>query len=72
MSNKPTYTEVLEMIDNKLDGVDKKVTDIDTKIDEISTRVTVLETEAKVHKNWVMWVWGAVVVAISAAINLWK
>lgn len=72
MSNKLTYTEVLQMINDKFDKLDAKIDRLDEKLDTVSTRVTVVETEAKSHKGWVIWLWGAAVTAANIIINIWK
>lgn len=72
MSNKLTYTEVLQMINDKFDKLDEKIDRLDHKLDKVSTRVTVVETKADSNKGWGLWLWGAAVTAANIIINLWK
>ena len=65
MNNKLTYTEVLQMINEKFDKLDSKLDRLDEKLDKVSTRVTVVETESKANKGWVLWAYGAVVTVVN-------
>ena len=70
MNHKMTYTEVLEMINSKMEVVeklDKKLDKLDDKLNKLNTRLTVVETEAKTHKGWVLWLWGGVVTVANLA-----
>ena len=74
MDNQPklTYTEVLQMLDGKLDRFEAKIDKMDEKLDCIATRTTVLETKAASNKGWGMWLWGAVITAVNLAFSYYS
>lgn len=71
-NNKPTYTEVLEMINDKFDKLDTKLDRVDDKLDNLTNRVTALETTAKSNTKWLGWAAAGAVTLANFAFDLLK
>lgn len=68
-NNKPTYTEVLEMIRKDNAEIKQTVKEVAGKLDDMDTRLTVLETKHATNTSWVLWGWGFAVVVVNAILN---
>ena len=68
-NNKPTYTEVLEMIRKDNAEIKQTVKEVAGKLDDMDTRLTVLETKHANNTSWVLWGWGFAVVVVNAILN---
>lgn len=71
-NNKITYTEALQMVNDKFDRMDVKLDRLDEKLDKLADRTTVLETKAEANKNWGLWLWGGVVTLLNLAFNFYS
>lgn len=71
--NKITYTEALQMINDKFDRLEAKIDKLDEKLDAQDRKVTILETKADTNKGWAMWMWAVAVLAADVVMHyLWK